>query len=173
MSHPPSLRYGAPEAITPTHRLDPFDCGKPALDLWLKTKALGNEGRASRTYVVTTAAGAGEGQVVGYYALATGAVALTDIPRKYRRSLPNPVGVMLLGRLAIDHRHHGMGIGKALLKRAFQQTLDIASIAGVRAMIVHAIDDEAAAFYERFGFQRFPPDTRTLFIPIETIVGAL
>jgi len=165
--------WSAPEPLTAAHQLDDFDCGKQPLDQWLKTRALANEGRASRTYVVTASADPDRGKVIAYYTLASGAVSLTEVPRRYRQSLPNPVGVMLLGRLAVDRHHNGRGIGAALLRRAFQQTLQVAAIAGIRALVVHAIDEEAAAFYARYGFQRFPPATLTLFIATETIADAL
>lgn len=113
------------------------------------------------------------GDVVGYYTLATGGVALSEMPRKLRHNLPNPVPVMMLGRLAVDQRHQKHGIGPAMLQEAMQRTLDISRSAGVRAMMVHAIDDEAVTFYLKYGFTLFPADSRTMFLPIETIVSAL
>lgn len=157
--------YLRPSRITPEHRLDAFDSGKPALDDWLRTRALDNEGRASRTYVVGTDAGL----VAAYYSLATGHIVRTDVPRKYRHGLPNPVPVMVLGRLAVDRAHGGRGLGAAMLKEAMTRTLEASEIAGIRALIVHAIDEEAAGFYVKYGFQLFPPETLTLFLPIETI----
>jgi GNAT superfamily N-acetyltransferase len=165
--------YTAPTPITPEHRLDGFDCGKPALDQWLKARALDNEGRASRTYVVTATNGAQAGEAVGYYTLATGGVALSDMRGKHRHNMPNPVPVMVLGRLAVDHRHHGHGIGPALLHEAMQRTLEISRSAGVRMLMVHAIDDDAVTFYLRFGFHIFPAGSRTMFLLIETIASAL
>lgn len=165
--------YTAPTPITPEHRIDGFDCGKPALDQWLKARALDNEGRASRTYVVTATDGAQAGEIIAYYTLATGGVALSEIRGKHRHNLPNPVPVMVLGRLAVDHRHHGHAIGPALLREAMQRTLEISRSAGVRMLMVHAIDDDAVTFYLRFGFHIFPAGSRTMFLPIETIVSAL
>jgi GNAT superfamily N-acetyltransferase len=165
--------YAAPAPISADLRIDGFDCGKPPLDDWLKTRALDNEGRASRTYVVVATTGPQAGEVVGYYTLATGGVALTEIRRKNRHNLPNPVPVMVLGRLAVDRRHGGNGIGSALLREAMERTLDISRSAGVRMLMVHAIDDDAVAFYLRYGFHIFPAASRTMFLPIETLEAAL
>lgn len=160
--------YLRPARITAEHRLDGFDCGKPALDDWLRAKALDNEGRASRTYVVASDAG----MVAAYYTLAAGHIVRADVPGKYRHGLPNPVPVMVLGRLAVDRAHAGQGLGAAMLKEAMTRTLQAAEIAGIRALIVHAIDAEATGFYIKYGFQLFPPETLTLFLPIETIRAA-
>jgi GNAT superfamily N-acetyltransferase len=169
----PPAAYAAPVPVAPDHRIDGFDCGKPQLGDWLKGQALANEGRSARTYVVVATAGAQAGQVVGYYTLATGGVARSEVPGKIRHGLPNPVPVMLLGRLAVDARHQGQGLGPAMLKEAMQRTMAIAQAAGVRALLVHAIDDDAVTFYQRYGFILFPADSRTLFLPIETLIAAL
>jgi GNAT superfamily N-acetyltransferase len=111
--------------------------------------------------------------VVGYYTLATGGVTRSEMPRKIRHDLPNPVPVMILGRLAVDERHQKKGIGPAMLTEAMQRILEISQSAGVRALLVHAIDDEAVAFYLKYGFVLFPRDGRTMFLPIETLAAAL
>lgn len=171
--HPTSRPYAAPVPITPDHRLDGFDCGKPPLDNWLRARAIDNEGRASRTYVVVAGVGAQAGEVVAYYSLATGGVTLKDLKSKYRHNLPSPVPVMVLGRLAVDRRHGGHGIGPALLREAMARTLDVSRTAGVRMLMVHAIDDDAVAFYLKYGFHAFPAGDRTMFLPMETIAAAL
>ena len=158
-----------PEPISGAHRLDGFDCGKPALDHWLRARALANEGKTSRTFVVP----GDSADVLAYYTLATGSVALKAVPRKVRQNLPDPVPVMVLGRLAVDTRQAGQGIGSALLRDAMQRTLAVSRQAGVRALIVHAIDEEAAGFYTRYGFERLPGEVLTLFLPIESIGAAL
>lgn len=127
-------------------------------------------GRLGRMVATT---GPQVGEVVGYYTLATGGVALTEIRRKNRHNLPNPVPIMVLGRLAVDRRHGGNGIGRALLREAMERTLDISRSAGVRMLMVHAIDDDAVAFYLRYGFNVFPAASRTMFLPIETLEAAL
>lgn len=161
--------YAAPAPITSEHRLDGFDCGKPALDSWLQTHALQNEDKASRTYVVTAKTGDQAGSVIAYYTLACGSVWRTDVPKRIRQGLPNPVPVMVLRRLAVDRRHGSKGIGSALLREAIQRTLEASRIAGLRALIVHAIDDEAIGFYARYGFAEFPAGARTMFLPVETL----
>lgn len=168
-----SRHYSAPVPLTADHRIEGFDCGKAQLTGWLKTQALDNEGRSSRTYVVLANTGAEAGEVVGYYTLATGAVTRSEVPRKIRHNLPSPVPVMVLGRLAVDERHKDKSIDSAMLKEAMQRTLEISRTAGVRALMVHAIDDEAVAFYRKYGFVLFPVDSRTLFLPIETLAAAL
>jgi GNAT superfamily N-acetyltransferase len=162
-------RLRQPEPLAPHHRLDGFACGKPPLDQWLRAHALANEGKASRTFVVCDDAR----NVMAYYTLATGSVARTQLPRRIRHDVPNPVPVMVLGRLAVDRRCQGLQLGAALLREAMLRTLRVSAQAGVRALLVHAIDDQALAFYTRYGFQAFPQETRTLLLPIETIAAAI
>jgi predicted N-acetyltransferase YhbS len=161
--------YSAPRPISADDRLDDFDCGKTALNDFLRRRALKNEGRASRTFVVCSTSG----EVVAYYTVSAGAVELHEAPPKLRRNMPSPLPVMVLGRLATDVRHGGRGIGKAMLREALSRVLEASRSVGVRAVLVHAIDDEAIAFYAQFGFQAFPADSRTLFLPVETIETAL
>lgn len=167
MVHP---RYDPPVPIARSHILEGFDSGKPPLDAWLRTHAHDNEGKASRTFVVTQA---GSALVVAYYTLAAGSIVRTEVPGKHRHGLPNPVPVMIMGRLAVDRRHHGVGLGKALLREAGQRTLTVSREAGVRALIIHALDDDAVTFYAKFGFQQFSAGTRTMMMMIETLAVAL
>jgi GNAT superfamily N-acetyltransferase len=169
----PRPAYAPPQPITADHDLEGFDCGKAPLDDWLRRRALRNEGKASRTYVVTAMSGDQAGIVVAYYTLAMGAVRLAEVPSRLARNMPNPVPVAVLGRLAVDRRHRGRGLGAAMLREAMQRVLEASRSMGARALIVHAIDDEAAAFYARYGFQSFPPGTRTLWLPVETIAASL
>jgi GNAT superfamily N-acetyltransferase len=168
----PRPAYAPPQPIKPDHELEGFDCGKAPLDDWIRRRALRNEGKASRTYVVTAASDRA-GAVVAYYTLAMGAVRLAEVPSRLARNMPNPVPVAVLGRLAVDRRHEGRGLGAAMLREAMQRVLEASRSMGARALIVHAIDDEAAAFYTRYGFQPFPPGTRTLWLPVETIANSL
>jgi GNAT superfamily N-acetyltransferase len=161
--------YAPPAPITAGDRLDAFECGKPPLDEWLRAHALENEGSASRTYVMTARTGEHAGSVVAYYTLAYGSVVRQEVPKAIRQGLPNPVPVMVLGRLAVDKAHWGKGIGEALLREAMQRTAEASQIAGLRALIVHAIDDEAVGFYARYGFQLFPAGSRTMVLPVETL----
>lgn len=165
--------YTAPTPLDASHRREGFRCGHPALDSWLMNHALDNEGRASRTYVVTAKTGPEAGSVVAYYSLATGSVLRTDVARKLRHDLPNLVPVLVLGRLAVDRRHKGRGLASGMLREALIRTADISRTAGVRLLIVHAIDDEAVGFYARYGFQAFPAGSRTMYLPIETILATI
>src|SRR5690348_4037305 len=109
-----SHRISAPQKLSSDHDLSQFDCGEAALDDWLRRRALQNEeSGASRTYVVC----AGK-RVVGYYALAVGAVAHVGAPGRVRRNMPDPVPVMVLGRLAVDQSAQGQNIGQSLLRDA-------------------------------------------------------
>jgi predicted N-acetyltransferase YhbS len=152
----------APEKLVSAHDLSQFDSGEPALDDWLRRRAIDNEERgASRTYVVCQGR-----RVVGYYALAVGAVAHVDATGRIRRNMPDPVPVMVIGRLAIDCALQGQGMGPALLRDAVLRTLQAAEIAGIRAILVHAISDRARRFYESCGFAASPVDSMTLMIPV-------
>jgi GNAT superfamily N-acetyltransferase len=153
----------APAPLAAEHELEPFSSGTPPLDTWLKQRARHNEtSGASRTYVVC------EGQrVVGYYSLAAGSVLHAAATGRVRRNMPDPVPVALLGRLAIDQRWQGRGLGSALLRDAVLRVIGAAGTIGVRALLVHAISDEAKAFYERWGFRPSATDPMTLMITIE------
>jgi ribosomal protein S18 acetylase RimI-like enzyme len=166
---PSEAQISAPQKLTPAHDLSQFQCGEPELDDWLRRRALHNEENgASRTYVVC----AGR-QVVGYYALAAGAVAHGDAPGRVKRNMPNPVPVMVIGRLAIDRRFQGRGIGAALVRDAVLRTVQAADLAGIRAILVHAINESAKRFYEKLGFMGSPTNPMTLMIPIRAAVQTL
>ena len=153
---------GAPERLAAEHDLASFDSGSPALDDWLRRRALPNqESGAARTYVIR----AGQ-RVIGYYALAAGAIAQAEATGRTRRNMPDPVPVMVLGRLAIDARYQNRGLGRALLRDAILRTLQAADIAGIRAILVHAISEDAKRFYERCGFRPSPVDPMTLMITL-------
>src|SRR5712692_2938748 len=153
---------GPPEKLSAGHDLSGFDSGEPALDDWLRRRAEQNEASgASRTYVVCVGK-----KVVGYYTLAAGAVAHAEAPGRIRRNMPDPVPVMLLGRLAIDKTFHGQGVGTGLLRDAVLRTVQAAEIAGIRAILVHAISEEAKRFYEKNGFVPSPADPMALMITV-------
>ena len=152
----------APEHLAREHNLAAFDSGTPSLDEWLKRRALSNEQEGeSRTYVVCAG-----GKVVGYYALATGAVAQAEATGRVRRNMPDPVPVMVLGRLAVDRAHQGQGLGAGLLRDTILRTLQAAEIVGIRAILVHAISDQAKRFYEHHGFVESPIEPMTLMITV-------
>lgn len=161
LSEPRAIR--APEPLQAEHDLSRFDCGVPDLDDWLRRRALANQASgASRTYVVC------EGRrVVGYYALATGAVARAGATARTRRNAPDPVPVMVIGRLAVDRTRQGHGLGHALLRDAVLRTLQAADIVGIRAILVHALSKDARRFYESCGFQPSPVDPMTLMVTLK------
>jgi GNAT superfamily N-acetyltransferase len=151
-----------PRAIRPDDDLSAFDSGESVLDDWLRKKAHHNEiSGASRTYVLVQP---DSRTVIGYYSLATGAVLRANAPGGIRRTMPEPIPVVVLGRLAIDRTWQGHGIGKGLLRDAILRTLQAAEIAGIRALLVHALSADTKAFYERCGFQESPIDPLTLML---------
>ena len=159
----------APEHLTAAHDISAFECGVANLTEWLKKRALSNEETgASRTYVVCSA-----GRVVGYYALASGGVASAKAPGRVRRNMPDPLPVMMVGRLAVDQSCQGRNIGRSLLRDAVLRTLQAAEIGGIRAILVHAISEEAKRFYERYGFSVSPADPMTLMITVADAKKAL
>jgi GNAT superfamily N-acetyltransferase len=159
----------SPEKLNPTQDLSQFRCGEPELDDWLKRRAHQNkESGASRSYVVCVGR-----QVVGYYALAAGAAAHRDAPGRVRRNMPNPIPVMVIGRLAMDSKFQGRGIGTALLKDAVLRTVQAAEIAGIRAILVHAINESAKRFYEKLGFMASPTNPTTLMITVRAAAHTL
>lgn len=160
---------GAPEHLTADHDTTEFDSGVPELDTWLRRRALANEvSGASHTYVVSAS-----GHVVGYYALATGAVTQAHATGRVRRNMPEPIPVMVIGRLAVDRKYHRQGLGVALLKDALLRIVHAASIAGIRAILLHAISDEARRFYERAGFTSSPVEPMTMMVTLADIEKAL
>ncbi|MCH9689783.1 MAG: GNAT family N-acetyltransferase, partial [Gammaproteobacteria bacterium] len=135
------------------------------LDHWLKQCAIKNETEgASRTFVVHD-----NQRVVGYYALATGSVAAHEAPGKIKRNMPNPIPVMVLGRLAVDLAWQKHGIGKGLLKDAVLRTIKVSHSAGIRALLIHAISEPAKHFYKRYGFIESPIDPMTLMMTMRDI----
>jgi GNAT superfamily N-acetyltransferase len=151
----------APESLSADHQINSFACGESVLDEWLKRRALGNQSSgASRTFVVTTP----EREVMGYYALAAGAIAHQDATRSVRQNMPDPVPVMVLARLAVDTRAQGMKLGAALLRDALQRCVLVSQNTGVRAMLVHALNDRARQFYEYYGFKTSPAHPMTLML---------
>jgi len=151
-----------PEKLSSEHDLSQFQCGEPTLDDWLRRRALQNEeSGASRTYVICVG-----NRVVGYYALAAGAVAHAEAPGRIRRNMPDPVPVMVIGRLAVDQTAQGRALGPALLRNGVLRTVLAAEIAGIRAILVHAISERAKRFYEKWGFIASPVEPMTLMITV-------
>lgn len=155
-----------PEPLSAEHQVNSFACGESVLDEWLKRRALSNQNSgASRTFVVTTV----EREVMGYYALAAGAVAHQDSTRSIRQNMPDPIPVMVLGRLAVDARVQGIKLGAALLQDALQRCVLVSQNTGVRAMLVHALNDRARQFYEYYGFKASPVHPMTLMLQLNQL----
>lgn len=161
--------YSPPRLILDSDSLSKFDCGKQSLDDWLKNNSNRAEGKSARTYVVCKRTSENSEPVVAYYSLATGSVFRDQCLGNIRRNMPDPVPVMILARLAVDKDYAGKGLGKALLKDALTKVVEISEIAGVAAILLHAVDDDALAFYTQYGFRAFPVEGRTMFLPIETV----
>ena len=158
-----------PQPMKAEHRLEDFSCGEPALDEWLRRRALTNQTTgASRTFVVTDEAG----QVLAYYAVAAGAVSHQQSPGSIRRNMPDPVPVMVLARLAVDQRLQGRQVGGALLKDALQRAVSVAQDIGIRALLVHALNDRARQFYSHYGFLPSPANPMTLMLPLRAASNA-
>jgi GNAT superfamily N-acetyltransferase len=157
---------GPPEKLSAAHDFSSFDSGEPALDDWLRRRAEQNEASgASRTYVVCVGR-----KVVGYYTLAAAAIAHAEAPGRIPRNMPDPVPVMVLGRLAVDKTMHGQGVGTGLLRDAVLRTIQAAEIVGIRAILVHAISEAAGRFYEKYGFIASPVDPLTVMITVAEAV---
>jgi GNAT superfamily N-acetyltransferase len=156
----------APQPLAANHRLADFDCGEPVLDEWLKRRAMNNPmSGASRTFVVADK----EGRVYGFYALAAGAVSHLEATGAVRRNMPDPVPVMVLGRLAVDMKAQGMKLGGAMLQDAVNRAVTVSQNTGVRALLVHALHDRARHFYEHYGFQVSPHHPMTLMMRLTSV----
>jgi GNAT superfamily N-acetyltransferase len=157
--------------LTPAHDLSRFDSGSPDLDDWLRNSAMESEGRSARTYVVCQH----ERIVVGYYCISTGSVQRRELPPKIKRArgTPKQVPIAIIGRLARDRRFAGQGLGKDLLQDALRRILAASRIIGVRAVLVHALDAQAANFWKDHEFVECPIGSKTFCLPLETIAEAI
>lgn len=159
------MSIAAPCHLEEFHNCELFHCGEAVLDTWLKTRARKNEASgASRTYVITRG-----NDVVGYYSLAVGSVSHALVPGRIRRNMPDPIPVMLLARLAVDTSLQGQGIGRALLRDVILRTEQAAHIAGIRAILVHALHERARNFYISCGFTPSPINELTLMLPLSSV----
>lgn len=160
----------APEPLTAQHDVSLFSCGKPALDHWLKKRALSNLQKGFTAVLVVHEAG----RVVGYYGLAPTAVIPSTLPRSIRTGQPpDPVPCLLLGQLATDLNWAGKGIGMGLLKHALERCVAAADLVGGRALMVNAVDEEAADFWRRRGFLPSKDDPFILYRSIADITASL
>ncbi len=159
----------SPTILNSANDTGQFCCGIMSLDEWLKKRALKNQKNgASRCFVICDG-----NRVIGYYALATGSVERLIVPGPIARNMPDPIPVIIIGRLAIDSEYQGRRLGSALLKDAMLRTLSIAQNVGVRGLLVHAISDEAKQFYLNYGFQTSPIEQMTLLLSIKHLENYL
>ncbi len=164
------MAISKPEPLTATHDVLAFSCGKPSLDRWLKTRALSNQEKGFTAVMVVHEAN----RVIGYYGLAPTAVLPATLPRSIRTGQPpDPVPCLLLGQLAADQNYAGKGIGTGLLKHALQRCVVAASLIGGRALIVNAVDIEAAHFWRRRGFIPSKDDPLTLLKSLADIAASI
>ena len=161
------MTFGHPSTPIPiadTHDLDSFDCGVQVLNDWLKKRALPNDrSGASRTYVLCNG-----NTVVGYYCLATGAVDHNVSPSQLRRNMPDPIPVVVLGRLAVDRRFQNQRLGRILVRDAILPRRAGRQIAGAVALVVHALSEIARRFYLSSGFMELPLQPMTLYLLVRT-----
>ena len=159
----------APVPLAASHDLSDFDCGVPPLNDWLKHRALKNEGRFSRTYVVCD-----DDRVAGYFCISAGSVEREAAPGRVRRNAPDMIPVSVIGRLAVNKVHAGRGLGADMLSDALRRIAVASRSIGIGAVLVQAKDEKAKLFYLACAeFLEYPADSRTLFLPIETVIAAL
>ena len=155
------MRFSAPQPLDASHRLETFDCGKPALTGWLLQHARQAQGSGSaRTFVVCD-----PNRVAGYYSLTVGQIDSLEATERVRRGMGRyPIPLVILARLAVDLDYQKQGLGYSLLQDAIVRTIAVAEQAGIRALLTHPIDAEADAFYRRFGFEPTPLRDRQLIL---------
>lgn len=154
-----------PELLSEHHNLAGFSSGEDALDDWLRKRAQANQASgASRTYVVCAG-----GQVIAYYALASGAITVASTPGKFRRNMPDPIPVAILARLAVDRHWQGKGIGRGLFRDAALRVSRAADVIGIRGIVVHAISEKAKSFYLSLGFDPSPREPMTLMVTLTDV----
>lgn len=155
------MSLGAPESLNASRRIDAFGCGKPTLDAWLTRHARQAQASGSaKTFIVAD----GE-KVAGYYSLTVGQVDTAEAPPRVSKGMGRyPIPVVILARLAVSKNYQGQGIGTAMLRDAIRRTLAISEQAGIRALLTHPIDDDAARFYQRFGFMPSPLQEQQLLL---------
>ena len=164
------MAVSAPEPLTAAHDVSEFACGKPTLDHWLKARALSNQEKGFTAVLVVHEAG----RVAGFYGLAPTAVVPGVLPRAIRTGQPpDPIPCLLLGQLATDVAWAGRGIGTGLVKHALERCVTAATLVGGRALMVNAVDDEAAEFWQRRGFVPLKDDPLMLFRSIAAIAASI
>ena len=161
------MALSAPEPIGTNHQIGGFTSGVVSLDEWLKRRAVANQASGTaRTFVVCEA-----DKVIGYYALASGAVTVAAATGRFRRNMPEPIPVVALARLAVDRAYHGLG--RALVRDAARRVVHAADAIGIRGIVVHAISDDAKAFYLALGFEPSLIEAMTLMVTLADIRKSL
>ena len=156
------MQFLAPVLLHEQHQTEQFFCGVESLDVWLKRRAFKNQIQgASRTYVACQG-----NRVVAYYAIASGAVTCNEATGRLRRNMPDPISVVVLGRLGVDSSLHGQGLGRSLVRDAALRILQAADVIGIRGMTVQALSDDARIFYEHMGFEPSPLDPNLLMMTL-------
>jgi GNAT superfamily N-acetyltransferase len=159
------MNFTPPEPLTDRHQTADFSCGTASLDDWLQRRALVNQNSgATRTFVICA-----DEKVMGYYALASGAISTQSVQGSFRRNMPDPIPVVILARLAIDSSCQGQGLGRALFQDAAWRVIQAADTIGIRGIIVHAISEQAKNFYLALGFDVSPLEPMTLTIPLKDL----
>jgi predicted N-acetyltransferase YhbS len=159
----------APVPLTDKHNTGAFDCGENSLNEWLKKRALTNQySGASRTFVVCRA-----GQVIAFYALSSGAIFYAQSTGKVKRNMPDPIPVVILGRLGVDQTIKGKGIGSALVRDAILKIMVAAESLGIRAVVIHALNNRVKSFYESLGFIPSPTDPMILMATLNDLKASL
>lgn len=159
------MSYAGPQLLAGDHVVAGFDCGRPALNGWLVRMAHADQGTGTtRTWVVTEA---GRRHVVAFYASCTASVLRSSAPRPFGRGQPDQVPALLLARMGVAGKHQRHGLGTALLKHFVTKAMQVSRSVGVRLLLVHAKDDDARAFYEKYGFVESPIDPLTLMMLLE------
>lgn len=156
------MTYAGPELLAGEHVLGGFDCSKRALNEWLLRRGLGNQfAGTSRTWVVVEVE---TWRVVGFYASSTASVLRSSAPKRFGRNQPEELPAVLLGRMGVDIKHQGRGLGAALLKHFMLKAIEVAAAVGVRLLLIHAKDEEARTFYQHYGFVESPVDPLTMMM---------
>lgn len=160
-----AINYSSPQRIKPEDKIDDFDCQESSLNNWLKKRALKNDLEdASRTYVVCCG-----DRVVAYYSLHLGCIKHSEALGKIKRNLPDPIPAIVLGRLAVDINHQKQGIARALIKDMFLRSLQVADLAGTKAVLVKSLNEKVLSFYQSFGFIQSKTDPLLLMKAISEV----
>ena len=163
------MSLSPPEPLAGHHQVEDFHSGESSLDDWLRRRARANQASgASRTYVVCD-----RERVIGYYALASGAIAVAGDPGRFRRNMPDPIPVAVLARRAVDRAFQGRGLGRAMFRDAARRVAAAADVIGIRGIVVHAISEEAKKLYLALGFDPCPRESMTLMVTLSDLRATL